>query len=73
MKIDVKVTPNAKASMVVKAGGDSYNVKIDAPARDGKANERLIAILAEHFNTSRSRIRILKGFNGRNKVVEVLV
>jgi uncharacterized protein (TIGR00251 family) len=73
MKINVRVTPNARVPTVAKASEGSYNVKVNAPAREGKANERLIEMLAEHFNAPKSRVRILKGHNSRNKVIEILV
>lgn len=73
MRINVKVTPNAKVPAVVKADGDSYNIKVNVPARDGKANVRLIEMLAEHFNVPKSQVRILKGHKSRNKVVEILI
>lgn len=71
MEISVRVTPNARLPGVVKADDGSYNVKVNAPAREGKANQRLIEILAAHFDVPKSRIRIVKGLNGRNKVVEI--
>jgi hypothetical protein len=73
MRISVTVTPNAKAPSVVGLGGSSYKVKVNAPASEGKANARLVEILAEHFNTSKSRIRILQGLNSRSKVVEIAI
>jgi hypothetical protein len=44
---------------------------VDAPALEGKANKRLIEIIAEHFNVSKSSIKILKGFKNRNKIIEI--
>ena len=73
MKINVRVTPNAKVPAVVKVDDVTYNVKVNARAVKGRANERLIEILAEHFGRRKSEIRILKGLNGRDKVVEVAV
>jgi uncharacterized protein YggU (UPF0235/DUF167 family) len=56
---------------VIEEDGGSYRVKVDAPARGGRANERLIAILAEHFDVPKSRIRILRGLASRDKLVEI--
>jgi hypothetical protein len=72
MIINVTIVPNAKFFEVEKIGEDSYHVRVDAPPRDNKANNRLIEILEIYFKTKKSRIRILKGTTSRKKVVEVL-
>jgi uncharacterized protein (TIGR00251 family) len=72
MIIKVRVTPNSKSPSVIKSG-DSYGVKVNAPAREGKANERLVEILADHFSAPKSRVRIVKGAGGREKLVEILI
>lgn len=71
MKINIRAIPNARVPAVTKITDDSYTVKIDASAREGKANERLIELLAEHFDTSKSHVRILRGLGSRNKVIEI--
>ena len=71
MKINVRVKPNAKYSQVVKVSDFDYKVSVDAPAEEGKANTRLIEILAEHFEVPRSFISIVKGFKSKNKIVVV--
>jgi len=71
MEIKVTATPNAKFPAVVKINESNYKVKVNARAAEGKANARLVEILAEYFNVSKSHIRILKGANSRNKVVEI--
>lgn len=71
MKINVSVLPNSKASEVVKIDENSYKVRVNAPAVEGKANKRLVEILAEHFNVPKSSVSILKGFKNRNKIVDI--
>ena len=65
------VTPNARIPVVMKDEGGNYKVKVNARASEGRANMRLIEMLAEHFDVPKSHIRILKGFGGRNKLVEI--
>ncbi|MDE1869383.1 MAG: DUF167 domain-containing protein [Candidatus Micrarchaeota archaeon] len=76
MEINVRVTPNAKTAhamnAVVKIDEKNYLVKVNAPAIDGKANKRLLEIVADYFNVKKSSVRILKGINGRNKVLEII-
>jgi uncharacterized protein (TIGR00251 family) len=71
MKIQVKVKPNSRTEEVSQES-DSFIVKVKEPPREGKANQAVIRLLAEHFGVPRSRVRILSGFKSKNKVVEVV-
>lgn len=70
MKIQVKVKPNSRTEEVSQER-DSFIVKVKEPPKEGKANQAVIKLLAEHFSVPQSQVRILSGFNSRNKVVEV--
>jgi hypothetical protein len=70
MKIQVKVKPNSKTEEVSQEG-DSFIVKVKEPPKEGKANQAVIKLLAEHFRVPQSHVRILSGFKSRNKVIEV--
>jgi uncharacterized protein len=71
MLIRLYVTPNAKQARVVKVSDDYFEVWVDERAVSGRANKRLLEILAEHFKIPRSRITILKGTKTRNKTILV--
>jgi len=71
MLIRVHVTPNAKEARVVKVGDDSFEVRVDEKAVDGRANKRLLEILSKHFVVPKSRIFITKGMRSRDKIVQV--
>lgn len=49
-----------------------YKVKLTAPPVDGKANEALIEILAEHFNFPKSRIKIVGGKSAKTKIIDII-
>ncbi len=51
--------------------GEAYKLDVAAPPVDGKANEECIRFFAEAAGVPRSRVRIITGATGRNKVVEV--
>jgi hypothetical protein len=70
MILNLKIVPNAKAEKLVKEAG-RYKVYVPAPAVDGKANQRLIEILAKEFKVKKSQINILRGETSRLKVVEI--
>ncbi len=70
MRIQVKVKPNSRTEEV-SPESDSYIVRVKEPPREGKANLAVIKLLAEHFDVPKSKVRILSGLHGRNKVIEV--
>ena len=71
MKIEVKVKPNSKTEELGREG-DSFILKVKEPAREGRANQAVVKLLAEHFSVPKSQVRIISGFKSRNKVVEVI-
>ncbi len=73
MLIRVYVTPNAREARVVKVSDDYFEVRVDEMTVSGRANKRLLEILAEHFKVQKSRISILKGTKTRDKLVQVIL
>ncbi len=71
MLIRVYVTPNSREARVVKVSEDYFEVRVDERAVGGRANKRLLEILAEYFKVPKSRITILKGTKTRNKTIQV--
>ncbi|MDA4134556.1 MAG: DUF167 domain-containing protein [Thaumarchaeota archaeon] len=71
MLVRVRVTPNASRAVVVRVAEASFEVRVDARAEDGRANKRLLEILAGHLGVPKSRISIVRGSRSRDKVLEV--
>jgi len=71
LKIKVKVRPNSKIEEVSQED-DTFIVKVKEPPREGRANQAVIKLLAEHFGVSQGQVRILSGFKDRNKVIEIV-
>ncbi len=69
--IQVKVKPNAKTCELVELDNGTWLAQIRAPPVDGKANEALIRLIAQHFHQPRSRISIKRGASGRIKWVQI--
>jgi uncharacterized protein len=67
----VKVKPSAKKEGVSVNANGMLEVAVSAPPEKGKANERLIELLAEHFGVAKSKIRIISEHTKRQKVVEI--
>lgn len=72
MKIKVKVKPNARENSVKQLDDGSYEVKVSVPPEKGKANEKVVELLAKHFKIPKSHIKIIKGETGREKAVEII-
>ncbi len=69
----VRVTPRASRNEIVEVQSDgTVRIHITAPAHEGKANEELIEFLAGIFGVPKSRIDIVAGANGRDKLISVL-
>lgn len=71
MKIIVWVKANAKKDSVEKIDGEKYRVFLKAPPQEGKANQRLIKVLAEYFSVTQSSELIQSGLKSRNKSVVI--
>jgi uncharacterized protein (TIGR00251 family) len=70
MKIQVKVKPSSKTEELSQEGA-SFIIKVKEPPKEGKANQAVVKLLAEHFGVPQSQVRILSGFRSRDKVIEV--
>jgi uncharacterized protein (TIGR00251 family) len=72
MRISVKVKPNAKKESVKRQLDESLLVSVKAPAAEGKANIRLVKVLAKHFGVAPSCILIVSGATSQMKRVEMI-
>jgi hypothetical protein len=50
---------------------DRLNLRIKALPIDGKANQYLLALLAKEFKVSKSRMKLVKGVQNRNKCIAI--
>lgn len=73
MKIFVKVKAVAKVEEVKEIDKSHFAVAVKAPAKDGKANRAIEKAIAKHFGVPVSRVSIVKGHSGRQKIIDVLV
>lgn len=73
MKITVLVKPGSKHKEGVEEKDGVYVVYVKAPAVDGKANEAAVAVLAEHFATTKTNVRLIHGATSRKKIFDIPV
>ena len=69
--LSVYVVPRSSRSEIVGMHGNALKIKLKAPPVDGAANKELIRFLAEKLKISKSKIKILKGQNQKNKVISI--
>lgn len=68
----VKVHPNAKKEALIQHGPSRYEAWVKAKPIEGRANDALLALLGRCLNVSTSRIKLVKGGLGRNKVFQII-
>jgi uncharacterized protein (TIGR00251 family) len=67
----VKVKPNARRSLLAQEADGTWSARLKSPPVDGKANEELVALVAEHFRCGKSAVLIKAGASGRMKLLTV--
>lgn len=69
----VRVTPRASDNKITEVLNDgTVKIHIAAPPVDDKANQELIKFLADILGVPKSRIEIVAGQTGRDKLISVL-
>ena len=67
--ITVHAQPGARRTEVVGRHGEAIKIRIAAPPVDDRANDALVAFLAETFGVRRSAVTIRSGSTSRHKRV----
>ncbi len=67
----VRVQPRASRDEIVGALDGALKIRLCTPAVENRANEALVALLADLLKRPKSAVRILSGEHGRNKRVEI--
>lgn len=69
--LELHVQPGAKRSEFAGMHGERRKVRLAAPAQEGRANEALVAFLAEHYRVPKRCVSITSGLRSRSKRVEI--
>lgn len=71
--IAIRVTPRASSNKITEVLNDgTVKIHLAAPPVDNEANEQLIAFLSDVLSIAKSRIEIVAGMAGRDKLVSIL-
>jgi len=71
MIIVVVVNPHSRFEKIEKIDDKNYQASFNVAPEKGKANKKLIEMLADYFEVSKSMVEIRLGKTAREKVVEV--
>ena len=69
-RLALRVTPGARIEGI-ELGEGRVLVKVRARPQDGAANAAVLALLAEALGTAPSRLHLLRGATGREKLVQL--
>ncbi|HMQ80545.1 MAG TPA: DUF167 domain-containing protein [Ignavibacteria bacterium] len=68
MKISVKVKPNSRENSIKQVENGNYEARVSVPPEKGKANEKVIELLAKELKIAKSRISLIRGESSREKL-----
>ena len=69
--LTVHVQPGAKRTEVAGVHGDALKIRLAAPPVDGRANDCLLAFLAERLGVTRAAVELVSGATARRKRVRL--
>jgi len=69
--LSVRVHPGAKNDAVTGLHAGALKIALSAPPVDGRANEALIAFVAEKVGLPKARVSLVGGASSRSKVLRI--
>lgn len=70
-RLTLKIRAGARKTEFMGKYGDAWKLHVSAPPVDGKANEAIVRFLARLAGVPAAAVRIVSGFTGSMKIVEV--
>lgn len=70
-RVSIHVQPGARKSEIVGLHGDALKIRVAAHAVEGRANAALVALIAERVGVAKSEVRVLRGEQSRDKLIEI--
>lgn len=69
--LNLHLQPKASKDEWAGLHGDRLKLRITAPPVDGKANQHLLAFLADEFGVSKAACQLVSGESGRQKRIAI--
>ena len=70
-RLRVRVVPGAARTQLVGRLGDAWKLRVHPAPERGRANDAVVALLAETLGLARSDVRVVAGHTTRDKLVEL--
>lgn len=67
----VRVAPRASTTKIMGERGGRLLIRVNAPPVDGRANEAVRRLLAKALGVAPTRVQVVGGERGRDKVVRI--
>lgn len=71
IRIQVKLKSKKEGVEAPSDENDFYIVRVGTPPVDGKANKRIIELLAKHFKVSKSQVSLVAGDKSKLKTFAI--
>lgn len=71
VRLNLKVAPKSSRNAVTGWTGDTLKLSVTTAPEKGKANQRVIEVLAQALDVPRSSISIVRGETAATKQVEI--
>jgi hypothetical protein len=65
------VKTNSRSNHVAMLDNNLFEVKVTIPPEKGKANIKVVELLAEYLKIPKTNISIIRGHSSRQKVFEI--
>lgn len=72
MKINVEVHTGSSGAHIEQVGDSSYKVYLHSVPKKRKANEELVKTISDHFDVSKSEVKIVSGLRSKRKIVSII-
>ena len=69
--LPIRVLPGASRNQIEHSDSGTFKIKLTAPPVEGKANKLLQRFLAKKLGVSKTRVEIVSGWRGREKVIKI--
>ena len=71
MRVKVKVKPNSNKNELKEISPSFFEARVSVPPEKGRANRKIIEMLAKRFKIPKSQIDLVSGFAFKEKVFEI--
>jgi uncharacterized protein (TIGR00251 family) len=68
-RLRLRVAPDSRRPGIGGRHGDGWKVRVSQPPEEGRANEAVLALLAQALELPRSAVTLVSGHTGRDKIV----